>query len=198
MHPMLQEAIAAFRTQLERARLAGEPEHTAMTLATAEPGGRVSARIVLLKDVDERGFAFFTNYDSRKGAQLAAHAQAALCFLWKTLDLEVQVRVEGQVSKLPAAESDAYFATRPRGSQIGAWASLQSKHLDKRETLIERVGMIEREYEGREVPRPPHWGGYVLAPDMIELWHGREYRLHERTVYRSDTMGNWSSETLYP
>jgi len=194
---LYQEAIGTVRTLLEEATRAGEPEPTAMTLATADAGGRVSARIVLLKNVDERGAMFVTNYASAKGGQLAAHAQAALCVLWKTLRAGIQVRIEGVVDKVDAAESDAYFASRARLSQIGAWASLQSQTLPARAELDARVDEFERKFAGGPVPRPPHWGGYRLAPDMIEFWYGQTARLHERVRYELAD-GAWSKRLLYP
>lgn len=167
-----------------------------MTLATAQDG-RVSARIVLLKGVDARGFRFFTNYESAKATQLAAHPQAALCFHWKTLRDGVQVRIEGTVERLSAQESDAYFATRPRGSQIGAWASAQSRPLANREEFEARIEQVEQRFPTGSVPRPPHWGGYVVVPDRIEFWHGAKFRLHERVCYVRHG-GAWSTHMLYP
>ena len=168
-----------------------------MTLATCDAHGRVSARIVLLKTLDERGFAFYTNYDSAKATQLREHRNAALCLHWKTLRDGVQVRAEGVVEKTSVAESDAYFATRARASQVGAWASLQSQVLPDRATLDARIAQVEREFDGRPVPRPPHWGGYRLIPDMIEIWHGQRARLHDRIRYdRGD--GAWTKRLLYP
>lgn len=194
---LLAEALAQVRDLIDAARAAGDPEPTAMTLATSDARGRVSARIVLLKDMDERGFAFYTNYESAKAAQLGEHRSAALCLHWKTLRDGVQVRVEGAVEKTSAAESDAYFATRARASQIGAWASLQSQTLPDRATLDARIGQYEREFAGSAVPRPPHWGGYRLVPDMIELWYGQRARLHDRVRY--DLIdGAWSRKLLYP
>lgn len=169
-----------------------------MTLATSAADGRVSARIVLLKAVDAAGFRFFTNYESAKAQQLAAHPQAALCFHWKRLREQVQVRVEGRVYRLPAADSDAYFASRPRGSQLGAWASLQSQTLPDRASFEARYGEVERRYADAAVPRPPHWGGYRLAPDRIEFWFGAEYRLHDRDLYERAADGRWSRRNLYP
>jgi pyridoxamine 5'-phosphate oxidase len=157
----------------------------------------VSARIVLLKKLDERGFAFYTNYDSAKAAQLGEHRNAALCLHWKTLRDGVQVRAEGVVEKTSAPESDAYFATRARASQIGAWASLQSQTLPDRAQLDARIARYEREFEGRPVPRPPQWGGYRLAPDTIELWYGQRARLHDRIRYENSD-GCWSKRLLYP
>lgn len=167
-----------------------------MTLATSE-GDRISARVVLLKGVDERGFRFFTNYDSDKGGQLTAHPRAALCFHWKTLRDGVQVRVEGRVERLSAQESDAYFATRPRGSQIGAWASLQSQPLPDRSEFDERIAETERLYGDGPIPRPPYWGGFVVVPDRIEFWYAAVFRLHERHVYTCDS-GTWHREMVYP
>lgn len=189
-------ALATFDDLLAQAREAGDPEPTAMTLATFRDG-RPHARIVLLKGADARGFRFFTNYESAKGADLAEHAQAALCFHWKTLRNGVQVRVEGRVEKLSAQESDAYFATRPRGSQLGAWASLQSQPLPDRAEFDARYSEAERRHVGGDVPRPPHWGGYLVVPDRIEFWYGADFRLHERVLYRFGAHG-WSRYWLYP
>jgi pyridoxamine 5'-phosphate oxidase len=194
---LYQEALNTFRELLDEATRVGEPEPHAMTLATADPRGRVSARIVLLKGVDERGFAFYTNYDSAKGAQLAQQQNAALCILWKTLRFAIQVRVEGAITKTSAAESDAYFASRPRESQIGAWASLQSQTLPERAALDERVAEFTRKFEGAAVPRPPHWGGYRVEPNMIEFWYGQRARLHDRVRYELAD-GRWSKRLLYP
>lgn len=194
---LYQEAIATIRTLLDEATRAGEAEPTAMTLATADAVGRVSARVVLLKGVEERGVMFVTNYDSAKAAQLAAHPQAALCLLWKTLRDGIQVRVEGAVEKVDDAESDAYFASRARASQIGAWASKQSQTLAARAELDGRVAEFEHRFEGAPVPRPPNWGGYRLKPDLIEIWYGQRARLHDRVCYeRAD--GAWTKRLLYP
>lgn len=194
---LLPEIIDTFNGLLQEARDSGDREPTAMTLATADGNGRVSARVVLLKGVDERGLRFFTNYESAKGAQLAAHSQVALCFHWKHVRDQVQVRVEGRSEHLSAAESDAYFATRPRMSQIGAWASEQSQTLPDRATFDARVERYEAEFEGRDVPRPPHWGGALVVPDKVEFWYGARYRLHERVCWeRVD--GVWRSRLLYP
>ena len=182
---------------LDEARASGDREPTAMTLATADTDGRVSARIVLLKGVDAEGFRFFTNYESLKGAQLAAHPQVALCFHWKLLREQVQARIEGDVTALPSAESDAYFASRPRGSQIGAWASLQSQALPDRATFERRIAEFEQRFEGGPVPRPPHWGGYLVKPDRIEFWYGALHRLHERIFYVKES-GVWERSLLYP
>jgi pyridoxamine 5'-phosphate oxidase len=194
---LYQEAIATIRTLLDEATRIGEAEPTAMTLATADASGRVSARIVLLKGVEERGVMFVTNYDSDKAEQLAAHPQAALCLLWKTLRDGIQVRIEGAVDKAGADESDVYFAGRARASQIGAWASRQSRTLASRAELDARVAEFERKFEGVAVPRPPNWGGYRLVPDMIEIWYGQRARLHDRVRYEIID-GAWSKRLLYP
>ncbi|WP_108472738.1 pyridoxamine 5'-phosphate oxidase [Rhodanobacter thiooxydans] len=191
------EILDTFQHLLDEAKASGDREPTAMNLATVDGSGRVASRIVLLKGVDERGFRFYTNYDSDKGSQLEAHPQVALCFHWKQLREGVQVRVEGVVRKLQAEESDAYFASRPRGSQIGAWASLQSQTLPDRDSFEQRVARYEQQFEGHEVTRPPHWGGFVVEPDMLEFWYGAEFRLHERV--RWDRHGQtWTSRMLYP
>jgi pyridoxamine 5'-phosphate oxidase len=191
------EILETFQQLLEGARASGDPEPTAMSLSTADAGGRVSSRIVLLKGVDERGFRFFTNYQSDKGGQLESHPQVALCFHWKTLREGVQVRIEGAARKLMDEESDAYFASRPRMSQIGAWASLQSQTLPDRETFEQRVARYEQEFDGRDVTRPPHWGGYVVEPDMIEFWYGAQFRLHERVRWSRHGQ-TWTHRMLYP
>ena len=173
----------------------GDPN--SMALATVGTHGMPSARIVLMKEYNEKGFVFFTNRKSGKGGQLAKHPKAALCFHWKSL--RRQVRAEGNVGEVPDAESDAYFATRPRGAQIGAWASDQSSVLASRADLERRVTEFEKKFEDKPVPRPPHWGGYRLAPSLIEFWQDREFRLHDRIVYRrADGQGAWTHERLYP
>lgn len=194
---LLTEAIETLRNLLAEAKAAADPEPTAMNLATVAADGRVSSRIVLLKQVDEKGLQFFTNYESAKAAQLATHAQAALSFHWKTLRDQIQVRVEGRVEKLDAASSDAYFASRHRMSQIGAWASLQSQELPDRDVFEARVAEVEKRFEGSEVSRPPHWGGYRLVPDLFEFWYGAKFRLHDRQRYELSD-GVWSKRLLYP
>lgn len=191
------EILDTFAQLLDEAGKAGEPEPTAMNLATVDAAGRVSSRIVLLKAADERGFRFYTNYESDKGAQLEAHPQVALCFHWKQLRKAVQVRVEGVARKVQPEDSDAYFASRPRASQLGAWASLQSQTLPDRETFDQRYARYEHEFEGRDVPRPAHWGGYVVEPDMVEFWYGAEFRLHERVRWSRHGQ-TWTSRLLYP
>jgi pyridoxamine 5'-phosphate oxidase len=191
------EILGTFRQLLDEAGASGEREPTAMNLATSDGSGRVASRIVLLKGVDERGFRFFTNYQSDKASQLETHPQVALCLHWKQLRDGVQVRVEGAARKLQAEESDAYFATRARGSQIGAWASLQSQTLPDRETFEQRLARYEQEFEGREVNRPPHWGGYLVEPDTLEFWYGAEFRWHERVRWNRHGQ-TWTSRLLYP
>lgn len=168
----------------------------AMTLATADKQGRPSARMVLLKGLDERGFTFYTNYDSRKGQELEENPQAALVFYWS--DLEREVCVAGTVSKLPVAESEAYHNSRPRGSRIGAWASKQSSVVRDRAELEAKWREFEARYPGQNVPKPPSWGGYVLAPARIEFWQGRPNRLHDRFRYTRQPGGNWLIERLSP
>jgi pyridoxamine 5'-phosphate oxidase len=188
--------IEQFRTWFDEALASNLHEPNAMTLATATPGGRPSARIVLLKGFDERGFVFYTNYEGRKGEELEANPYCALLFYWG--GLERQVRIEGQVRPVPDKESDSYFAGRPRGSQLGAWASEQSRPVRGRGPLEKRLRELEVEYEGREVPRPPFWGGYRVEPQTIEFWQGRENRVHDRLVYRRSEDGGWRRERLQP
>lgn len=167
----------------------------AMMLATVDASGKPSARTVLLKGVDERGFIFFTNYESRKGRELAGNPNAALNFFWS--ELERQVCVAGAVTKLSAAESEKYFRSRPRGSQIGAWASQQSSEIPDRATLEAEWQALEKRYPG-EVPMPPHWGGFVLKPERIEFWQGRPSRLHDRLCYQLQPDGSWRIARLAP
>lgn len=191
------EAVETLRRLLDEAAQGGDPEPSAMNLATVSAEGRVSNRIVLLKGLDAEGLQFFTNYESAKAGQLGKHEQAAVCFHWKQLRMQVQVRVEGRVRKMSGSESDAYFATRPRMSQIGAWASLQSQALPSREVFDARVAEFEQRFAGGEVPRPPHWGGYRLQPDMFEFWYGAGFRLHDRQQFTLHD-GVWSKRLLYP
>jgi pyridoxamine 5'-phosphate oxidase len=171
-------------------------EPNAMTLATATPDGQPSARMVLLKAVDARGFVFFTSYESRKGSELSANPHAALVFFW--VQLERQVRVEGRVERVSGEESDLYFASRPEGSQLGAWASQQSAALPDRGTLESRYEELHAQYEGQEIPRPPFWGGYRVVPETVEFWQGRVNRLHDRLRYRLQADGSWVIERLSP
>jgi pyridoxamine 5'-phosphate oxidase len=195
---LLQEALATFARLFDEALAAGEPDRTAMTVATAAPDGRPSARTVLLKHHDARGFVFYTHLDGRKGRELQGNPQAALLFHWPRVRNGVQVRIEGAVATVADDEADAYFATRPRGSQLGAWASKQSETLPARGDFDRRVAEFEREFEGRDVPRPPRWTGLRVRPERIEFWYGAEYRLHERWLYELDRVGQCSKRMLYP
>ena len=189
------DPIAEFQTLFARISKDAPSDPTAMTLATADASGAPSARMVLLKGVDSRGFRFFTNYESRKGLELAENPRAALCWYWPWL--EMQVRAEGAIERLTAAESDAYFATRPRGHQLGAWASFQSQPLDSRFALLRRVVATEARHLGTAIPRPSHWGGYLLRPQAIEFWQGKKSRLHERRRYLREA-GVWRCDRLSP
>lgn len=193
---LLPDPIALVQRWFADAQASGIEQHDAMTLATATPDGRPSARAVLLKGIDARGFAFFTNYESRKAAELDANPHAALVLLW--IPLQRQVRVTGRVERLSDEESDAYFATRPRGSQLGAWASAQSRPLPDRAELEERWAALDERYGGGAVPRPPHWGGYRVEPDEIEVWQGRANRLHDRFRYTRTADGGWTYARLAP
>lgn len=191
------EILETLRGLIEQARRNGDPEPGAVNVATVGADGKVSARMVLLKQVDERGLCFFTDYRSEKAEAIAAHAQVALTLHWKHLRPAAQVRVEGIVEKLGAHESGAYFATRERLSQIGAWASDQSRTLPDRGMLERKVADCEREFAGREVPRPPHWGGYRVVPHMVEFWYAHEHRLNERVRWELRDE-EWISRLLYP
>ena len=171
------------------------PEPNAMTLATVDPAGRPSARIVLLKAVDGRGFTFYTNYQSRKARELPAGSRAALLFFWP--ELERQVRIEGAIEKVDDATTDAYWASRPRLSRVGAWASPQSEPLPNRAALEARFAEVEARFPGDSVPRPPHWGGYRLVPDAFEYWQGRASRLHDRLIYQRED-ASWRIGRLAP
>ena len=189
--------IRQFRIWLDEVRASGVPEQDviSMTLGTASKDGQPSARIVLLKSFDDRGFVFYTNYDSRKGKELSDNPRACLLFYWP--QLWRQVRVEGDIEKVSTAESEAYFQSRPLGSRLGAWASNQSEVVETREVLETRFAELEKRF-GEDVPRPEHWGGYRLKPNSIEFWQGRDNRLHDRLLYRLEEDDSWSIERLGP
>ncbi len=172
-------------------------EPTAMTVATASKDGHPSARILLLKEVNHEGFTFYTNLNSRKSGELHANPVASLCFYW--MPLKRQVRVEGKITPVSDAEADAYFASRARGSQIGAWASQQSQPLANRESFEAAIKAVEQKYDGQDVPRPEHWSGWRLVPYSIEFWEEREFRLHDRGIFtRTDDGADWQFSLLYP
>ena len=192
---MAADPFALFAAWFAEAKAAEPNDAEAMALATADRAGRPSVRMVLLKGHGAEGFDFYTNLDSRKGAELAANASAALLFHWKSL--RRQIRIDGPVEPLPAADADAYFATRTRDSQLGAWASDQSRPLDSRETFEQRYEKVRAQFEGQDVPRPPRWGGYRLVPERIEFWNDRPHRLHERRLFTRAANG-WDEGLLYP
>ena len=189
------EPFERFLALYEQAKVAQPKDPNACVLATVDEHGRPSARVVLMKDADARGFVIYTNQQSRKGRELLGSGKAALCFYWPALD--VQVRVEGAVEEVTAKESDDYFATRARVSQLGAWASLQSQPLDARATLEARLKEADAKYQGQPVPRPPHWGGFRVLPDRFEFWKAGENRLHHREQYRREPSG-WEKSLLFP
>jgi len=189
------EIIDEFKRAYKKARVAGEPEPTAMVLATSDGKGLVTSRTVLLKALDEDGFVFFTNTNSTKGRQMAACPRASATFLWKASGCQVQV--VGSVRRVSNEAADAYFSTRDRGSQIGAWASDQSAPLESREALLQRVRELEQKYAGQDVPRPPHWTGFVISPEQVEFWWQREFRLHDRFQYTLED-GVWVKRRLSP
>lgn len=192
------DPIARFRDTYalaERIDRALVPDVSAMTLGTIEDGGQPSVRVVLLKAFDDKGFVFYTNFHGRKGRHLLAHPKAALCFYWPPID--IQVRIEGTVSKVADAEADAYFASRPRLSQIGAWASRQSEPLETPTALEEQVAKFEMKFQGRDVPRPDFWSGFRVGPERIEFWKNMPNRLHQRHLY-TRSGDRWKIETLYP
>ena len=190
-----EEIRERFSKAMDAAVAAGEPEPTAMVLGTSDREGNISTRAVLLKSIDERGFVFYTNTLSHKGQQLQILPRAAITFFWKaTVN---QVHASGSIERVSDAEADAYFASRDRGSQVGAWASRQSKVLESREVLEQRVREFEEKFAGRDVPRPPHWSGYRLLPETVEFWHGREFRLHDRFRYTQQDDA-WTVDRLYP
>lgn len=189
------DPIEQFRRWFEEVQAANLHEPNAMIVATATAGGKPSARTVLLKGFDERGFVFYTNYEGGKARNFLENPRAALLFYWG--ELERQVRIEGRVERIAAEESDAYFASRPRGSQLGAWASEQSRPVADRAALEARLREVEERFGDGEVPRPSFWGGYRVEPEVIEFWQGRENRLHDRLVYRREN-GGWGIERLQP
>jgi pyridoxamine 5'-phosphate oxidase len=192
------DPMALFLDLYARAQAEEPFDATACALATASRGGQPAVRMVLLKGTDPRGFVFFTNYESRKGRELTENPKAALCFHWPRL--AIQVRVEGSVERTSQEESDAYFATRPRGSQLGAWASEQSRPLSARSELLDRVNAMEARFGGGAVPRPAHWGGFRLLPSAIEFWAGQSDRLHDRIRYEraESEPGGWRAGRLFP
>lgn len=189
------DPVRQFQLWFQQALDAQLPEPNAMTVATADAQGRPSARILLIKGVDERGFVFYTNYESRKGLELAANPHASLLFYW--IELERQVRIEGVVEKTSAEQSDAYFASRPLGSRLGAWASEQSREIANRDELEAREKAFAERFGGNP-PRPPHWGGYRLVPERIEFWQGRPSRLHDRILYTREAGSHWHISRLSP
>ena len=191
------DPIEQFNSWFQQALDADLLEPNAMTLATATPDGKPTARIVLLKGVSAKGFVFYTNYESQKGQQLIANPYAALVFLWNKL--ERQIRIEGKVEKLTAEESAEYFHSRPKASQLGAWASDQSRVIPNREVLEKKLAQLQEQYSGdATVPLPEHWGGFRVVPNRIEFWQGRPSRLHDRLVYDLQTNGSWQIKRLSP
>lgn len=189
--------IIQFERWFEEAVAAKVKEPNAMTLATANAEGRPSARIVLLKGFDANGFVFYTNYESKKGQELLQNPQAALVFSW--LELEKQIRIEGKVEKLSETASTQYFQSRPKGSQIGAWVSPQSQIIESRNSLEEKVTALNKKYQDQDtLPKPDHWGGYLLQPDLIEFWQGRSSRLHDRVLYKLSADSQWYKQRLAP
>ena len=198
MNTLPAEILSTFDTLFAEAQAAGEPDPTAMALATADAEGRPSLRMVLLKSRGPEGFVFYTHVGGRKGRELAANPRASLLFFWPRVRNAVQVRIEGMVEQVADAEADAYFASRPRASQLGAWASRQSETLPDRATFDARYAEAEARFAGGAVPRPPGWSGFRVVPDAVEFWYGAQFRLHERWLYQRDADGRWSSRMLYP
>ncbi|WP_010582967.1 pyridoxamine 5'-phosphate oxidase [Schlesneria paludicola] len=190
------DPIEQFSKWYQDVQKAGITEYPAMTLATCSAAGRPAARIVYLRGFDARGFAFYTNYDSRKGEEIGQNPWASLCFYWK--ELERQIRIEGRVEKVSEQESDDYFAGRPLNNQLGAWASSQSGTLESPAALNARVEEFRQRFAGQPIPRPPHWGGYRVVPDRIEFWQGRPSRLHDRFAYVQSANGDWAVSRLFP
>jgi pyridoxamine 5'-phosphate oxidase len=194
--PLVTDPFARFREWFAEAEAQEPVDPNAMTVATATPDGRPSARAILLKGVDARGFVFYTNQQSRKADELAANPHVALLFHWKSLAR--QVRVEGVAEPVTDAEADAYYASRPRISRLGAWASDQSRPLDARLTLERRLAEYEAKYPGDDIPRPPHWSGFRVVPERFEFWQNMPFRLHDRTTYVRNADGRWECGKLYP
>ncbi|MGE3728188.1 MAG: pyridoxamine 5'-phosphate oxidase [Candidatus Sericytochromatia bacterium] len=192
---LLADPFLQFKHWFEQALSAQLPEPNAMILSTVSASGAPSSRTVLLKELDPQGFVFFSNYASRKGREVDANPQVCLLFYWP--ELERQIRIEGPIEKIAEADSDAYFASRPRGSQLGAWASMQSARLNSREELEQVLQRLEQDYVGKDIPRPPHWGGYRVVPEAVEFWQGRPSRLHDRLLYRQQGQ-TWSISRLSP
>ena len=192
----ISEIVKEFDKNLKKVKESGHPEPTAMSLATVSKAGKPSSRIVLLKEFSERGFVFFTNYESRKGIQLADNPNVALTFVWH--GLKKQVRVEGRAEKVSSEESDAYFDTRPKKSQIGAWASIQSREIENKFDFEKRIAKYTLKYGVGKVPRPSFWGGYLVVPELIEFWEAREFRLHDRRVFEKKADDAWSVKKIYP
>ncbi len=200
MTDLYAEALSTFGALYAEAVASNrEPEANAMTVATASAAGEPAARTVLLKSYDERGFVFYTHFDSPKGRDLQANPRAALLFLWRSLrEAGIQVRIEGEVVKVDDAEADAYFASRPRMSQIGAWASHQSQTLSSQAEFDQAIAGTEARFQGQDVPRPPGWGGFRVVPRALEFWYGAKFRLHERWRYERGVDGQWSKRMLFP
>jgi len=196
--PLPADVLTTFDRLFDEALAAGEPDPTAMTVATADAGGKPSARTVLLKAHDERGFVFYTHLDGRKGRELQANPRAALLFHWPRVRQGVQVRMEGAVEIVDDAEADAYFASRPRGSQLGAWASVQSETLESPAAFEAHLAEVAARFDDRDVPRPPRWSGFRIVPRTVEFWYGGAYRLHERYLHECSDDGTWSVRMLQP
>lgn len=192
----ISEIVTEFDNGLNQVRKSGHPEPTAMSLATVTKEGRPSSRIVLLKEFSERGFVFYTNYKSRKAQNLLENPYAALTFVWH--GLKKQVRVEGKVEKVSAAESDEYFESRAKKSQIGAWASIQSSEIENKFDFEKRIAKYTMKFAIGKVPRPEFWGGYLLVPDLIEFWEARDFRLHDRRVFERSSDDEWKMKKIYP
>jgi len=194
---MSTDPIAQFETVFEFAREKSQSDATAMVLSTCDADGQPSSRVVLLKDFSPEGFTFYTNYQSKKSRELSENSRVSLCFYWP--EIGQQVRIEGSTEKVPAVTSDEYFTTRPRLSQLGAWASKQSQPLESRQALLDRLKELEDKYKNQQVPRPPHWGGFLVRPHRIEFWINAEFRLHDRFVYTRDSNhANWTITRLNP